>query len=349
MINYTSGDLFNSNCPVLVNTVNCEAVMGAGVALEFRNRHPSLFDDYRKACRLGQVRPGKLHVWSNLTETLTVINFPTKLSWRNPSEYSYIESGLVALRAYLEARPGTRIAMPPLGCGNGRLKWERVRALIDEHLSDLDADITVYLPSRLPVTNTAQHTSARSGESSLFLPITDPSQVTADLTDRIVVVTGHRPTKLGGYGSDATALRRRVAHMWLAALKPRGIIDGMAQGFDLDIVEECLSLSIPYLACIPCDQHESMWPEHVQRRYRELRALAAKVEVVTPGRYTPSCMQTRNVFMVERAVSHALGRSLLLAMWDGSQGGTYNCLAYAQTKRIEMINAWPSYKALVNA
>jgi len=37
------------------------------------------------------------------------------------------------------------LALPPLGCGNGNLKWEDVRPLIEKHLGHIsDLEVFVY-------------------------------------------------------------------------------------------------------------------------------------------------------------------------------------------------------------
>ena len=48
MIEFTKGDMFKIPVDVRVNTVNCEGVMGAGVALAFKNRYPDMFKDYKE-------------------------------------------------------------------------------------------------------------------------------------------------------------------------------------------------------------------------------------------------------------------------------------------------------------
>ena len=76
-----------------------------------------------------------------------IINFPTKTTWRKPSEYIYIESGLVALRSKIQELNIRSIAIPPLGSHNGGLDWSRVKTMIIEVLGDLDCDIRIYEPS----------------------------------------------------------------------------------------------------------------------------------------------------------------------------------------------------------
>ena len=45
MIVFKKGNLFDSECQALVNTVNCIGVMGAGIAKQYKQRYPEMFDD----------------------------------------------------------------------------------------------------------------------------------------------------------------------------------------------------------------------------------------------------------------------------------------------------------------
>lgn len=81
--------------------------------------------------------PGKLLITNEKNragEEKTIINFPTKLNWRNPSKYEYIRDGLAELVKAISERKITSIAIPPSGCGNGGLKWEIVKGMIEEAL-----------------------------------------------------------------------------------------------------------------------------------------------------------------------------------------------------------------------
>lgn len=146
MIEFTRGDMFSVTVDARVNTVNCQGVMGAGVALAFKSRYPEMFKDYQAACRDGSVRPGRLHVWKNLAGDW-VINFPTKRDWRAPSRYEDIYAGLQALRSYLRAQGAISVALPALGCGHGGLEWSKVAPMIKDMLGDLDARILVFEPA----------------------------------------------------------------------------------------------------------------------------------------------------------------------------------------------------------
>lgn len=85
-------------------------------------------------------------------------------------------------------------------------------------------------------------------------------------------------------------------------------------------------LGIPITAAVPFAGQESQWPAASQKLYRDLLAKAARVEVVSSGGYAASKMQRRNEWMVDHC-------DRLLAVWDGTPGGTANCIGYALAKR----------------
>lgn len=150
MIHYVKGDLLESNAQALVNTVNTVGVMGKGIALQFKEAFPENFRVYHDACRKKELQIGNVLVVedSNLSSGhKIIINFPTKTHWKYPSEYSYIEQGLQALRAEIISRHISSIAIPPLGSHNGGLDWLKVKQMIEFALADLDCEIYLYEPS----------------------------------------------------------------------------------------------------------------------------------------------------------------------------------------------------------
>lgn len=166
MLRFTTGDMFETPADIRVNTVNCVGVMGAGVALAFRNRLPEMFEEYKRECELGHLRPGKLYIWKSLSGDW-VINFPTKRHWREKSRYEDIELGLIALRDYLVEQGKVRVTLPALGCGHGGLDWNRVAPMIQEHLQELEAEIIVFDPADSRVIG-QQEVNSSSAEVSLL-------------------------------------------------------------------------------------------------------------------------------------------------------------------------------------
>lgn len=150
MIIFKTGDLLQSEAEALVNTVNTVGVMGKGIALQFKEAFPNNNKAYMAACKKGELAPGKLFaIWDNNLHSgrKFIINFPTKVHWRNPSKYEYIEQGLDALRDLLGKENIKSVAIPPLGSGNGGLDWAKVKPMIVAKLSDLDLEVLVYEPN----------------------------------------------------------------------------------------------------------------------------------------------------------------------------------------------------------
>lgn len=150
MIQSVKGNLLESEAQALVNTVNTVGVMGKGLALQFKEAYPNNYALYRKACKAGNVQIGKMFVTEDgdmYGGKKIIINFPTKTTWRRPSEYSYIESGLLALRDLIVSHQIKSIAIPPLGSHNGGLDWGRVKKMVIASLQDLDCQILLYEPT----------------------------------------------------------------------------------------------------------------------------------------------------------------------------------------------------------
>jgi O-acetyl-ADP-ribose deacetylase (regulator of RNase III) len=150
MIHYKTGNLLDSEADALVNTVNTMGVMGKGIALQFKNMFPNNFKQYALACKNNALKVGQLLVVeeaSFLSGKKMIINFPTKTNWRLPSEYEYIEKGILELVRIIEERKIKSIAIPPLGSGNGGLDWNKVKPILQKYLIDVDCDVYIYEPS----------------------------------------------------------------------------------------------------------------------------------------------------------------------------------------------------------
>lgn len=143
------GDMFGSNAQTLVNTVNCVGVMGKGVALEFKKQFPAMFEDYARRCEHKLVKLGEPYLYDD-TSGVKILNFPTKDHWRSSSRISDIDRGLTYLADHCQQWGITSLSMPPLGCGNGGLRWSEVGPLIYRKLQKLPIDVELYAPYGTP-------------------------------------------------------------------------------------------------------------------------------------------------------------------------------------------------------
>ena len=149
MLKFVSGNLLESNAEAIVNAVNTVGVMGKGIALQFKQLFPFNFKEYKKACDMKSLKPGVMLVVKDHHPTKgakTIINFPTKVHWKSPSKMEYVEDGLKELVKVIRESELESVAVPALGCGNGGLKWEEVKKMIELYLSEVDAEVLVYEP-----------------------------------------------------------------------------------------------------------------------------------------------------------------------------------------------------------
>jgi uncharacterized phage-like protein YoqJ len=152
--------------------------------------------------------------------------------------------------------------------------------------------------------------------------------------------TGHRPEKLGGYADEAYERVFLVGQQYLVQTKPELIISGMALGWDTALAEAAFFLGTPFHAYIPFEGQERKWPAKAQRLYRNLLKHAAKVVNCGGEGYAGWKMHNRNECMVNE-----LGPDdRLVALWNGDrEGGTYNCIQYAEKQGVQWVNLWGQF------
>jgi len=156
----------------------------------------------------------------------------------------------------------------------------------------------------------------------------------------IVAGSGHRPNKLGGYEIEASIKIAHLAGLVLDHYTPTVVISGMAQGWDMHLAQAAYDRKIPFHAYIPFDGQEYVWPSATRYYYRALLKKAALVKICSPGDYSPRVMQIRNQMMVNDC-------DLLIALWNGTPGGTANCLQYAHAVNTPVINVWPNLEEVL--
>lgn len=173
----------------------------------------------------------------------------------------------------------------------------------------------------------------------------------------VVAGTGHRPDKLGGYSEQVDLKLRDLARRAMERHYPLShVISGMAIGWDMALAEAAKDLGIQLIAAIPFVGQEKRWPKATQERYQRIleepypmrdHALAwqpgnpalkeplrhTAVMIICDGGYAPWKMQRRNEWMVDNCHQ-------VFALWNGSDGGTANCVKYATKFNRPIENLW---------
>lgn len=163
-----------------------------------------------------------------------------------------------------------------------------------------------------------------------------------------VCFTGHRPNKLGGYDWNSyknikimQELKKEIIKV-IEANKDKEtlFICGGALGIDQMAFEICHKLKTKYNnikleVAIPFKNQPNNWfNKDDVKKYKEQLEKADTVTYVdkieeykikgySEDAYYPAKMQKRNEYMVDNS-------EFVIAVWDGTRGGTANCVRYSK-------------------
>lgn len=128
---FVSGDmLHDSSLDGISHGCNCAGAMGRGIALEFRQRFPDMFIEYRSKCKKGTFQLGDVFVWEG--EKQIVFNLGTQKTWKVQASLEAIETSVSKMLSIAEKRNLARIGAPRIGAGLGGLKWEGVKKIFEQ-------------------------------------------------------------------------------------------------------------------------------------------------------------------------------------------------------------------------
>lgn len=157
-----------------------------------------------------------------------------------------------------------------------------------------------------------------------------------------ICVTGHRPDKLYGYNlnNEKYEQLKQTFKKILLDNNCTEAITGMALGADTVFALAVLELKnegydIKLHCAIPCKGQTSTWinVDDIER-YFYIRDHADIVKIVSDKSYSPYLMQKRNEYMVDNC-------DKVIAVWNGTNGGTGNCIEYAKKMNKEIIRINP--------
>lgn len=144
--------------------------------------------------------------------------------------------------------------------------------------------------------------------------------------------TGHRPEKLRQ--PESVVVRGLEAAIKDAISDGKNVfISGMTRGVDIWAAEIVLRLrdegqDIKLICASPYRGFERGWSVEWRRRYSAVLDAADLVRYVCPS-YSRACFQNRNEWMVDHS-------SLVIAVFNGENGGTKNTIEYAIRKGVAL-------------
>ena len=127
-------------------TTNIVGTMGAGLALEIKERFPRAYHEYMRVFKSGAMRQDTL---INVDcEWHHILLFPTKVDWRDNSPVELIVGNLEKLATVYKDLHITSLALPPLGTGLGGLEGDdaiTVLKAMKTFMASVDIPVDCYL------------------------------------------------------------------------------------------------------------------------------------------------------------------------------------------------------------
>lgn len=158
--------------------------------------------------------------------------------------------------------------------------------------------------------------------------------------------TGHRADKLELYTEEQAhrliAFADDVVQIYFKSPTVGTMYCGMQSGWDLAIGLAAMNRGwnlvpcLPYTNFLPYGQYNKRFWYSISSRILK----AYKPVVVCPGDYAAWKLNTRNKFMVDHS-------SFVMALWDGSDSGTKNCIDYAISKQTPYENYWDRWMNVI--
>lgn len=147
MVRHIKGDIFQSNADIIIHQVNCQGVMGSGVAKQVRERYPVVYEAYRALCSNCEPKKRLLGIAQSVVvnDKTTVVNVFSQENFgydgRCYTDYDALRKGLEAVRDSTDR--DTSIAIPYLmGCHRGGGDWSVVSKMIEKIFNE--RDVTLY-------------------------------------------------------------------------------------------------------------------------------------------------------------------------------------------------------------
>ena len=164
------------------------------------------------------------------------------------------------------------------------------------------------------------------------------------MLERLVVCgTGHRPDKLGNSWSVEHSISRSIqkeVYNWLKYILEHTdhlhVIAGGALGFDTHLALATLKLkqevgNVALEIAVPHKNFNGKWSGDDKEVFKLIASMSDEIHYVsTNSEFSLNDLELRNRYMVRKS-------DIVLALWDGSNGGTSNAFHFANRNNKPII------------
>ena len=166
MIEYVKGNILDSNADAILHQVNCQGVMGAGLAKQIKERYPNVYKKYKNACvndknerqahgfthsslvgKIQVVHKEDYLIGDPNADPQVIVNVFAQEFFGRDKRYTDYDALQSCLHKVNKRFAGKTVAIPYLmGCGLAGGSWDTVLSIIAAELCDCDVIIYEYNP-----------------------------------------------------------------------------------------------------------------------------------------------------------------------------------------------------------
>ena len=154
------GDILDIENGILCHQVNCQGVMGAGLALQIMKKYPKVFVDYEHQCDLITKTNGRKALLGSMHATvvnpdLAIANCFGQFNYSTShydivtyTDYPALENALLQV-IVMSRVTGAEIYVPyKMGCGLARGDWEIIQDLLFKLEDEQDIEFNIVRRER---------------------------------------------------------------------------------------------------------------------------------------------------------------------------------------------------------
>lgn len=150
MVYDIKGNLLEADVQYICHQVNCQGVMGSGIAKQIRDRWPIVYDKYQEIY-MSHLMKGGVYLQGHsqivpIDDNKKVINMFAQLFYGyDGKRYTSYDAFWACLGEIKEKVPkGSKIGFPVrIGCGLGGANWSIIRTMIEEVLGQ-EYEVYIY-------------------------------------------------------------------------------------------------------------------------------------------------------------------------------------------------------------
>lgn len=139
-----TGDLMMIDKGIICHQVNIDGKIGAGLALQIKNKYPFVYECYKQMCQGisdKKLLLGKAQLVNVGTHYFTIVNVFAQSLYdecgnHRKTDYNAVDRAMEYLRGYiLSHNPDRRVFFPDLmGCGFGGGSWTIYRSILEYYI-----------------------------------------------------------------------------------------------------------------------------------------------------------------------------------------------------------------------